>query len=324
MGSAVMPSVARAASTPDMSASIHVVQVAAVSSERFMCSPIWRRMRESVPVGAGAARAAGAGAGSGLYGDSMCSGASAAGAPPTGASPSCLRTRPPRPVPSTRSRSIPCSAAIRWTTGEYRRGRSPFVGAGAPVPMRARTAPTSTVSPTSTRISVSTPDPGDSTSVSILSVEIAQMISSASTWSPTDFFHSTTVPSDTDTPICGMTTSIASILEELTARLPDAFDGRQQRLLERRRERDRHVGRRDPHDRAVEVLEALLGDQRGDLRARRARRVGLVDDHHLRAPAHALEDRLLVERHERAQVEHAHRRAVEVLGPSSAVWTIAP
>jgi hypothetical protein len=30
-----------------MSASIHVVHVAAVSSERFMCSPIARRMRDS-------------------------------------------------------------------------------------------------------------------------------------------------------------------------------------------------------------------------------------------------------------------------------------
>src|SRR4051812_39503910 len=152
--------------------------------------------------------------------------------------------------------------------------------------MCARTVPTSTVSPTSTRISSSTPAAGVSMSVSILSVEMAQMISSASTWSPTSFFHSTTVPSDTETPICGMTTSVR---EELTAGLPDAVDGRQQRLLERRRERDRHVGRGHAHDRAVEVLEALLGDQGGDLGARRARRVGLVDDHHLRALPHALE-----------------------------------
>ena len=39
------------------------------------------------------------------------------------------------------------------------------------------------------------------------------------------------------------------------------------------------------HDRAVEVLEAALGDQRRDLGAGRARLVGLVDDHDLRAVA---------------------------------------
>ncbi len=76
-----------------------------------------------------------------------------------------------------------------------------------PVSMRASTTPTSTVVPTSTRISLSVPDAGDSTSVSILSVEIEQMISSRSTLSPTAFFHSTTVPSATETPIWGIVTS---------------------------------------------------------------------------------------------------------------------
>src|SRR3954464_4665236 len=153
-----------------------------------------------------------------------------------------------------------------------------MAAAASPLPpaapsIRASTVPTSTVVPTSTRISTTVPSPGDSTSVSILSVEIAQMISSASTCSPTSFFHSTTVPSETDTPICGITTSISSVREEVTARLLDAVHGRQERLLERRRERDRHIGRRDADDRAVEVLEALLGDQCGDLRAGRTRRV---------------------------------------------------
>src|SRR3954462_5952496 len=171
-----------------------------------------------------------------------------------------------------------------------------MAAAASPLPpaapsIRASTVPTSTVWPTSTRISTTVPSPGDSTSVSILSVEIPQMISSRSTRSPTPFFHSTTVPSETDTPICGMTTSISSVRGEVTARLLDAVDGRQQRLLERRRERDRHVGRRHADYRPVEVLEALLGDQRGDLRARRARRVGLVEHHHLRALPDALEDR---------------------------------
>src|SRR5688572_33238521 len=102
-------------------------------------------------------------------------------------------------------------------------------------------------------ISATRPVAGDSTSVSILSVEIEQMISSASTPSPTCFFHSTTVPSATDTPIWGIVTSICvSVLEELTARLPDVVDLGQDGLLERGRERDRHVRRGDADDRAVQ------------------------------------------------------------------------
>src|SRR5215213_7390939 len=224
----------------------------------------------------------------------MCIGGSAAPFPPDSmnASTSCLRTRPPRPVPSTCSRSIPCSEAIRITTGEYLRPPSlrvetvvsPLSSPASPedsfatsaslvppddeslslrcaspgfasVAIRARTVPTSTVIPTSTRTSWTRPVAGASTSVSILSVEIAAMISSACTQSPTCFFHSTTVPSATDTPIWGMLTSISvSVLEELTACLPHVVDLREHRLLERRRERDRHVGRRHAHDRPVQVL----------------------------------------------------------------------
>src|SRR5919206_1637110 len=170
--------------------------------------------------------------------------------------------------------------------------------------MRASTVPTSTVVPTSTMISCTRPVAGASTSVSILSVEIEAMISSASTQSPTCFFHSTTVPSATDTPIWGMvtSTSVVSVLEELTARLPDVVDLGQDRLLERGREGDRAVRGAHADDRPVEVLPRALGDQRRDLRAGRARLVGLVHDHDLGALADAGEDGLLVERHERAQV----------------------
>src|SRR3954451_21439079 len=284
----------------------------------------------------------------------MCIGGSSGAS--TWASTSCLRTRPPRPLPSTFARSMLCSAAIRMTTGEYLRDRSspcsspasPGASSAAvasPVPVsasaslraappsarpfsdmcaspgfasvaiRAITVPTSTVSPTWTIISATRPVAGDSTSVSILSVEIAAMISSAVTQWPTCFFHSTTVPSATDTPIWGIVTSTyVSVLEELTACLPHVVDLREDRLLERRRERDRHVRRGHAHDRPVEVLPAVFFDQRRDLCARRARLVGLVDDDDLRALAHRSEDRLLVERAQRAQVEHLDRRAVEVGG----------
>src|SRR3954462_3907512 len=127
--------------------------------------------------------------------------------------------------------------------------------------MRASTTPTSTVAPTSTRISCTRPDAGASTSVSILSVEIEAMISSRSTQSPGCFFHSTTVPSATETPIWGMVTSTrTSVCEELTARLLHVVDLRQHGLLERGRERDRHVRRGHADHRPVEVLPAALGD----------------------------------------------------------------
>src|SRR3954469_12017223 len=138
----------------------------------------------------------------------------------------------------------------------------------AAVSMLASTVPTSTVVPTSTRISATRPLAGDGTSVSTLSVEISTIGSSFSTQSPTRFFHSTTVPSATDTPIWGIVTSTSvSVGEELTARLLDVAGLGQDRALERRRERDRRVGRCDPHDRPVEVLEAALADQGGHLGA---------------------------------------------------------
>ena len=70
------------------------------------------------------------------------------------------------------------------------------------------------------------------------------------------------------------------------------------------RERHRRVGRREPHDRRVEVLERLLGDRRRDLRAEAARARVLVQDENLRAAPHALEHALLVPRDQRAEVEH--------------------
>src|SRR4051812_44763945 len=121
-----------------------------------------------------------------------------------------------------------------------------------PVSIVASTVPTSTVAPTSTEMDVTRPVAGDGTSVSTLSVEISTIGSSDSTQSPTRFFHSTTVPSATDTPIWGIVTSTAvSVREELTAGLLHVVDLRQDRPLERRAERDRSVRRGHADDRAV-------------------------------------------------------------------------
>ena len=82
-------------------------------------------------------------------------------------------------------------------------------GAAPGAPMTARRVPTSTVSPSWTRICCTTPVPGLGTSVSTLSVEISSRGSSAWISSPSCLSHFVIVPSETDTPIWGITTSTA-------------------------------------------------------------------------------------------------------------------
>src|SRR5690242_14299183 len=86
-------------------------------------------------------------------------------------------------------------------------GASSTVSPGAPI--SATTLSTGTVSPSRAVILSSTPAAGDGISASTLSVEISNSGSSRSTVSPTFLFHRTIVPSAIDSPICGMTTSVA-------------------------------------------------------------------------------------------------------------------
>ena len=76
--------------------------------------------------------------------------------------------------------------------------------------MRAMTWPTVTVSPAWARISSIVPEAGAGTSASTLSVEISTIVSSSATGSPGCLAHSRIVPSDTDSPIAGMTMSTVS------------------------------------------------------------------------------------------------------------------
>ena len=154
--------------------------------------------------------------------------------------------------------------------------------------------------PPATRISCRTPVPGLGTSVSTLSVEISSSGSSARIASPTCFSHFVTVPSETETPICGITTSTT---------VPVAISTRRARAARRRRRRPaagtpprarregyRRVRRGDPLRRRVEILEGLLGDRRRDLGAEAAGVRVLVQDDHLRRLPHRREHRLLVPR----------------------------
>ena len=131
-------------------------------------------------------------------------------------------------MPCTPPRSTPWAAATRAATGvtfvpsgvgatsPAGRGAAVGSGAGAGVApalalaavMRPITWPTETVSPASARISVSVPLAGEGTSASTLSVEISTIVSSASTASPGCLAHSSTVPSETDSPIAGIVISI--------------------------------------------------------------------------------------------------------------------
>ena len=80
-------------------------------------------------------------------------------------------------------------------------GAAPFS-----VAISASTAPTLTVSPSAAWILTTVPLAGEGTSASTLSVEISTRVSSASTESPSCLCHSRTVPSVTDSPICGRVT----------------------------------------------------------------------------------------------------------------------
>ena len=71
----------------------------------------------------------------------------------------------------------------------------------------ASSAPTWIVSPSAACTFTTVPATGAGTSASTLSVEISTSVSSAETESPSALCHSSTVPSLTESPIAGMTTS---------------------------------------------------------------------------------------------------------------------
>jgi len=85
---------------------------------------------------------------------------------------------------------------------------APSPAGASPTARRAITCPTVTVSPSSIRISVTVPLAGAGSSRSTLSVEISTIVSLALMKSPTFTCHSRIVPSLTDSPAAGVTTSM--------------------------------------------------------------------------------------------------------------------
>ena len=94
-------------------------------------------------------------------------------------------------------------------------------GAAFSSPTRAMASPTSMVSSSSALISRMVPATGEGISVSTLSVETSSSGSSTSTVSPTDLSHWVMVPSVTDSPSSGISTSVA--LPEALELEPDFF-----------------------------------------------------------------------------------------------------
>ena len=98
----------------------------------------------------------------------------------------------------------------------------------------------------------------------------------------------------------------------------DPLHGGDDRVLERRRRGHRGVERRDPPDRRLEVVEALLGHPCRDLRAPAAGQRVLVDDHEPPRLAHRGEDGLGVEREQGQRVDHLALDPVSAASSSAA------
>src|SRR3954451_17752191 len=145
----------------------------------------------------------------------------------------------------------------------------PLPPAPEPSSISITAVPTGTVSPSATNNFVTVPATGDGTSVSTLSVEISNSGSSAFTRSPSLLSHFRIVPSTIVSPSCGIwidVTTASSPGGQTVDRGLDVGNLRQERVLERGRERHGMVGGREPHHRGIEVLERLLCDHGRDLR----------------------------------------------------------
>src|SRR3954469_7197659 len=186
-------------------------------------------------------------------------------------------------------------------------------GADAPLPLAPEPSsisipavPTGTVAPSATKSFVTVPATGDGTSVSTLSVEISNNGSSALTSSPSALSHFKIVPSTIVSPSCGIwidVTTASSPRGQTVDRGLDVGDLRQERVLERGRERHGVVRRCEPNHRRVQMLERLLRDDRGDLRTYPEEVERLVQHQRARRLLDRPDHGLLVDRIHRPQVD---------------------
>src|SRR5215470_6050825 len=208
-------------------------------------------------------------------------------------------------------------------------GASAFAGVGAGAAAGAAAAATlpaasivattvlmGTVWPSLILISFSTPAEGDGISASTLSVEISKSGSSRSTLSPGFFSHLVIVPSKMLSPIWGITTSAAmsfslsnlhnknrsSVPGQLPGRVQHFFLVRQKVFFKRRRIRHRRIQSGDAHERAVEVAERAFAQNGGDFTGDTPGLGVFVHNQAFVGLLQRRQDRFLVERQQRAQI----------------------
>src|ERR1039458_9488035 len=113
------------------------------------------------------------------------------------------------------------------------------------------------------------------------------------------------VPSTTLSPIWGIVTStaIGLIRCEVADRVDDLVGGGKNRLLQWRRECGMRIERGNAANRRIEIFERVLRDNRRDLAADAARQPVLMHDKHLAGLLRGFENRVAIERQQRAQIE---------------------
>ena len=173
-------------------------------------SPGWARISVTVPV-------AGAGTSASTLSVEISTIVSSASI----ASPTCLAHSSTTPSLTDSpiagmTMSTTSSAAAGGASGCAAAGGASGCAAAGPLPLvgaiSASTAPTWMVSPSAAWTFTTVPSTGAGTSASTLSVDISTSVSSAETESPSALCHSSTVPSLTESPIAGMTTSTVVVL----------------------------------------------------------------------------------------------------------------
>ena len=145
------------------------------------------------------------------------------------ASPGCLAHSriTPSETDSPIAGMMMSTASPSGSSTGARSGAAPFVA------ISASTAPTWTVSPSAACSLTTVPVAGAGTSASTLSVEISTSVSSSETSSPSCLRHSRMVPSETESPIAGMTTStVVSIAIQVPQ---DTFSTTRRGVLDRSR-----------------------------------------------------------------------------------------
>src|SRR5580698_5059835 len=158
-----------------------------------------------------------------------------------------------------------------------------------------------------------TPSAGAGISAFTLSVITSAIDSYLAIESPGCLSHLAIVPSVTLSPSCGIVTVSAisrasSCSNSVRGKLAElGFDFvwcHQVELFQRRRERHRrNLRSTESHHRGVETVEAFLGNDRSDFGCDAHGEVRLLHDQHLAALARTRDDRVAVERTQRAKVD---------------------